>query len=258
MKIGFTERGDASRDLSWVQACETHKIEGAVIITKTLTNACGEAILRLHQNHFPIVLHATVTGLGGTRIEPGVFTPKDQLEAIQALVQRGFPVQNVVIRVDPILPSRDGLKAAETVIRQAAADNILPHARCRISVLDMYPHARARMQQRNLPEIYPSGQFYASPEQFQAVAQMLNRLTDELSVQFEACAEPQLAKYMPGLIQRGCLSEKDLQLMNLPMPNHTGMNGQNRRGCLCLNIKTELLKHRHPCANQCAYCYWKD
>lgn len=48
MKIGFTERGDAGRDLSWVQACEEHKIDGAVIITKTLTNACGEALLKLH------------------------------------------------------------------------------------------------------------------------------------------------------------------------------------------------------------------
>ena len=66
MKIGFTERGDAGRDLSWVQACEEHKIDGAVIITKTLTNACGKALLKLHSHGFPLILHATTTGWGGT------------------------------------------------------------------------------------------------------------------------------------------------------------------------------------------------
>lgn len=258
MKIGFTERGDAGRDLSWVQACEEHKIDGAVIITKTLTNACGEALLKLHSQGFPLILHATTTGLGGTQIEPGVFRPEDQLRAVQTLIQRGFPVQNVVVRVDPILPDRDGLAAAEAVIQTAADMGILPSARCRISVLDMYKHARERFRQRNLPICYPDGQFYASTKQFKAVAQMLNHMSNRLNLQFEACAEPKLLQYMPNLKTCGCLSAADMALMGLPMPEHIGQNGQNRHGCLCLNIKTELLKHRHPCSNQCAYCYWKD
>lgn len=219
MKIGFTERGDAGRDLSWVQACEEHKIDGAVIITKTLTKTCGEALLKLHSQRFPLILHATTTGWGGTPMEPHVYDYHTQLSAVQHLIQEGFPADRVVIRVDPIIPKQEGLARAEAVIRWANRMGLLEQGRLRISVLDEYAHTKARMQSRGYTPCYPSGQFYASPGQFKAVAELLDNLNSKLGLTFETCAEPMLSKYMTtnSVRHTGCLSEEDLRRMGLPV-----------------------------------------
>lgn len=53
MKIGFTERGDGGRNLDWIAACKNRKVDGAVIVTKTLTASCGYGMLELHNEGFP-------------------------------------------------------------------------------------------------------------------------------------------------------------------------------------------------------------
>lgn len=260
MKIGFTERGDGGRNLDWIAACKNRKVDGAVIVTKTLTASCGYGMLELHNEGFPLILHATTTGWGGTPMEPHVYDYHTQLSAVQHLIQEGFPADRVVIRVDPIIPKQEGLARAEAVIRQANRMGLLEQGRLRISVLDEYTHTKTRMQSRGYTPCYPSGQFYASPGQFKAVAELLDNLNRKLGLTFETCAEPMLSKYMTtnSIRHTGCLSEEDLRRMGLPMPDKKAVNGQNRHGCLCLTCKTELLSRRHPCANQCAYCYWKD
>lgn len=260
MKIGFTERGDGGRNLDWIAACKTRKVDGAVIVTKTLTASCGYGMLELHNEGFPLILHATTTGWGGTPMEPHVYDYHTQLSAVQHLIQKGFPAERIVIRVDPIIPSNEGLARAEAVIRTAHNMGLLEKGRIRISVLDEYAHTKTRMQNRGYTPCYPAGQFYASFAQFQAVAALLDNMHGKFGLTFETCAEPMLDKHTTTncLKQTGCLSTEDLLRMNLPVPDSFHVNGQNRHGCLCLTCKTELLSRRHPCANQCAYCYWKD
>lgn len=257
MRIGITERGDAALDMSWVDklgACD-----GVIVITKNITESFGHMLLRLQAAQFPVILHATCTGWGGTVVEPKVPTYQIQMQALHNLIQAGFKPENTVLRIDPIIPSKQGMGRVKLVLQAAKNLNLdMSKIRVRISIVDEYKHVKQRLQAAGLGQIYPGGQFQPSQQNLNFAVQYLKQYRDELfpGLKFHCCAEPFLKD--PDLfIQSGCISEIDLAIMGLTHQD-TGRNPQNRNGCLCLNGKTELLANRHRCPHQCLYCYWKD
>ena len=142
-RIGVTEAGDAGIDLNWVQKMDT--VDGAVVITKQITHGFLDAVLE-HQRK--LIVHTTLTGYGGSVLEPWVPTPDEQFEAVQALVDSGFPQEKIVIRVDPLIPTEKGLVKALRVIETCMDDGF---RRYRVSVLDMYRHVRNRFRATGLP-----------------------------------------------------------------------------------------------------------
>ena len=75
-RIGVTEAGDAGIDLElgpkrWTQ------LDGAVVITKQITHGFLDAVLE-HQRK--LIVHTTLTGYGGSVLEPCVPTPDEQFE----------------------------------------------------------------------------------------------------------------------------------------------------------------------------------
>lgn len=263
MRIGFTERGDAGLDLSWHEKVRERNCDGLIAITKNLTMGCTEKLLDLHFSGFPIILHAGVTGLPKSieRCTPELET---SMFRIANLVDMGFPMERIVLRVDPIIPVAPYLDCVDGVLKAAVEEGLLskdgPSVRVRVSVLDNYPHVRDRFAR----ELGPDAVLYNS--MFQPPVYAFRDLTDRLEPwvadgyvsRFETCAETNLCD--PDVFEAvGCLSVKDLEAMGLdPTQAPASVNGQNRHGCLCLTCKEELLTHRHPCANKCLYCYWKD
>lgn len=242
IKIGITEAGDAALDMSWVNKID--QIDGAVLITKNLTDKLIEEILK-HKDK--IILHATCTGMGGTLIEPNVPVYTHQLEQVSKLIAAGFPEERIVIRVDPIIPTSKGLQTAQRVI------NASPIKRFRISVLDTYPHVRRRFEANNVPLPYGNS-FQASPSQFKIMREWLAAQNPEYV--FMSCAEQSLAG-LPNVHPTGCVSTYDLSLLGLPT-NGNYQTGLQRHGCACLSCKTELLSNKRRCPHGCLYCYWKD
>lgn len=253
LAIGFTERGDGGLDTSWFE--KRHKVDGIVIVTKNVTHACAERLLRCFRDGYPILLHAGRTGWGGTVIEPNVPTAELQLASVAKLVSCGFPRYQVTLRIDPVIPTPEGLERFRHVLRQARAYGLLPGMRVRVSVMDDYAHVKARFRAMGLEPVYPGRQFQASPEQFAAVARIM---LDNPDITFETCAETAFDG-VPNAIRRGCLSMADLEILDLADGySDNRVNPQGRNGCLCLGAKTELLSNRRRCPHRCAYCYWKD
>lgn len=91
---------------------------------------------------------------------------------------------------------------------------------------------------------------------FKQVADILSKYP----YKFYTCAEPELAKYgkYGQIIECGCISEQDLKILELNIPDKISVNMQNRNGCLCLSCKTELLTEKVQCPHKCIYCYWKN
>ncbi len=253
MKIGITERGDAGINLRWKKTIKN--TDGAILITKNITDSFKTTIQKLHKEK-PIILHATCTGWGNTIIEPNVPPYQKQLANLNDLIQSGFPKKNCVLRIDPIFPTPNGIRRALDVLNNARQLNLITpkdpdSLRIRISVLDEYPHVKKRFQNAGFPAIYK--------DRFYAPKKMMDNLADTLAktgYQFECCAEPFLTK--DCFIHQGCISELDLHIMNQKPPANIKTNPQNRTGCMCLNIKKELLTDRHPCPHKCLYCFWKD
>ena len=251
-KIGVTEAGDAGLDLSWADKLGT--IDGAVVITKRVSPEFRKAVL---VNKDRLIVHATTTGFGGSIIEPNVPTVAYQLKSVLKLVEDGFPKNKVVIRIDPLIPTARGLETALNVIKKFMDDGF---SRYRISVIDMYPHARKRFAEAGLPLPYGDG-FKPSKRQFKLVDNMLiaakeywckSNNSEELRI--EACAEPELNEP----IQCGCISTYDIKLLGFETDNNEiDSLGYQRRGCMCYSGKTGLLEHKKRCEHGCLYCYWR-
>ena len=242
MRIGITERGDASRDFSWTQTI--NNVDGAILITKHIT---PEFIQRLMQCNKPVIVHATCTGWGGTWLEPNVPTYENQLNNIIQLIEAGFPKNRIVLRIDPIIPTEEGIQRFRHVIDKAYSLKLIPDLRIRISVMDQYPHVRQRLLSSG-HNLFYNGSFQASTSDML----FLDAVLSGYSLTFEACAESNL----DNVEHVGCISSKDINILGLSL-SEMSVNPQNRRGCLCLNCKTELLNNKRQCENSCLYCYWK-
>lgn len=246
MKIGITERGDAGINFEWER--KLHNMDGAVLISKKFSNDFIDKVLAAEK---PLVLHCTCTGYGGTKLEPCVPYYKDQLNQLAYLIKRGFNPAKCVLRIDPIFPSEKGLDRVREVL-----DHFISLetgiTRIRISLVDEYPHVKVRYRKNGWTPLY-GDDFGPSDEQIRMVSKVLS----EYDFTYETCAETKLSNEAPCFIEKGCISETDLILMNLPVEEYS-QNPQNRRGCHCLSCKTELLDNKHPCPNGCLYCYWKN
>lgn len=260
-KIGITEAGDAGWDLSWYEKMmESKSITGTILITKALWRPEFQQKALALLQHKPVIIHCGITGWGGTDMEPGAKSANETIVSLRNFIDRGFPAQNIVLRIDPIIPTTEGIKRACDVLK--LANQIVPDvARMRISIYDDYHKAREEMINRGYTPVDNNTKWKNEAErkptntQVNAVASALLQLNP--NGQFDVCAEPELANTYPNNFHwTGCISQKDLDIMQLPVPQDTSINGQKRYGCKCLQVKTELLCNKRRCPNNCAYCYW--
>lgn len=262
-RIGITERGDASRDFSWLDKLD--RVGGVVLITKALTDKFCDTVLALeHEQPGHVIVHATCTGWGATQLEPGLpFSPIAQTRKLAELIDAGFPQERTVLRIDPIIPpsgfwDEDGiLKPAGVLIDYQS--RCLTHGidfskqRVRVSLIDDYPHVKARMRKLGLPTFYPGNRKNPTQAEADTVAAWLTAWHHETGVVFETCAEPLL--HGDGIVATGCIGQRELDLLGLHYDNK--QTGFQRNACLCLGCKTELLENRRRCPNGCLYCYWR-
>lgn len=258
--IGITEAGDAGHNLSWYETLlSEEKYLGAVLITKSGDKLpFQEKALELIK-HKPCIVHFDCTGWGGTQMEPNVAPPERMVDSIRSFIDAGFPARNIVLRIDPIIPTKEGLARAEHVLK--LRQQIIPDVkRIRVSIYDDYHKAREEMARRGYEPIDDVTKWKneqerrPTSEQIKMVADML--LPFEWQV-YELCAEPELAEFCPDRFNWcGCISEIDCRIMGIEVPPGMGRNGQNRFGCQCLRFKKELLSSKTRCPNNCAYCYW--
>lgn len=234
-RIGITEAGDAGIHFDWIN--EMDFISFAVLITKSLNDKFIENVLKYKDK---VIIHATVTGMGNTVYEPNVkdlYWSKKQLEK---LIEKGFPKEQIVLRLDPIIPTKEGLNTAETVLNEYKSLGI---KRCRISFMDIYPHVKQRFEEKGISVPYT----FTAPQNLIKEAQKLFEKYENI-YEFEACAE--YVKF-----KSGCISQKDADILNKKIL-FMGKSGQ-RPGCMCPMNKTELLSYKERCPHNCLYCYWK-
>jgi DNA repair photolyase len=232
MKFYITERGELSHQLSIAEkTMNNSKPEDALLaISKNINNLNLQNFLLKFQNK--IIFHATITGFGGTMIEPGVCDWKESIYNLNQLIEKGFPTKQIVLRIDPIIPTDKGIEVAKQVI--LACPNEVK--RIRFSFIDGY---------KNISNHLPWNTFHAPIEQQNKALNMLyNNIGDKY---LEACGEPQLKE------NTGCISIRDYDILGLPYPQI--IFKKQRKGCLCLNTKTEILK-KQKCPNGCKYCYY--
>lgn len=242
IRFGITERGDIAFHDGWIDQVRRGDVQAAVLISKGMPTPEGrKAMLEMSDK---LVFHATTTGYGRTILEPGVEPFKTRLDKVRAFCDEGFPESHVVIRIDPMIPTRKGITLAESVIRYAYS---LGFRRFRYSWMDIYGHVRTRFQQTGLP--VPPSIREADKALVKSFVDGFCRKAEAKGCTFESCAEY-------NRHQAGCISKRDFELCGLDPDLATGKSSQ-RSACMCCGAKTELLDHKGRCGHRCLYCYWR-
>ena len=226
-EIGITERGDAALEFSWLPWVRDGN--PAILITKDPARLFRELLVRKEESaKFNVIIHATITGLGGSIFEPKVPDKATSLKGYKDLIQF-YSADRVVLRIDPIIPNDSGIRIAKKVLAEK-------QGRVRISFIDQYPHTKARFKEAGI--ILPWGTFHAPIE--------LRKKAYEKLGQPDICGEPDFEC-------TGCISEKDCVILGVAPKE---ISGAQRKFCACLANKKELLKDKDQCPHACLYCYW--
>lgn len=247
-KFGITERGDAGLDLSWQN--RLNAVVGAIIISKSASKELEKALLK-HKNK--CIYHATCTGLGGTILEPNVPPYQEKLKHIWRLIDQGFPRNQIIIRIDPLMPLswldtldkklniKDYILTLKNIL-QFAEDNQIYSIR--YSYLDFYDSTIKRLSK--LPtKFYSDGM-----KDYDCIH--LEDINNNLV--YSACAEFNVPKEH----KVGCISREDLERLGIENKYMFIGSSCQRVGCLCPKQKLELLNKNYQCDHKCVYCYWKD
>lgn len=238
-RIGITEAGEVSFDLSVFDRL----YEGNIIITKRLTDKLNDKLVK-HQDK--IILHLTCTGYGGTVLEPFVPTVEQTYNKFLQLINKGFPISHVVLRIDPCIPTEKGKQTMINVIEAFKNDRI---TRVRFSILDMYKHVKERFTDKGLPIPYDT--FHAPLQDRLEIYEILKAYGSNFNFDVEVCGEPDIESI-------SCLSQKDIDILGLKDKIILIGNKEQRKSCHCPANKTELLRGKpHRCENSCLYCFWK-
>lgn len=240
-RIGVTENCEVAFHLEAFD----NLYEGNIIITKRLSNGLIDKLIE-HQDK--IILHLSITGMGQTRIEPFVPKAEETYKKFVELLEKGFPISHVVLRVDPIVPTERGIETARGVITMFGGLGI---TRLRFSFLDNYKHVKKRFSEEGIPQLY-NGEFHAPLEERQRLAREIGELANSVGFEsVEACGEP-------GIESISCLSQKDIDILGLTDKITLEGSAEQRDSCGCPANKSELLKVKpHQCENKCLYCYWR-
>lgn len=246
--VGITE----TYDPCFVDDWETRLLKANIIISKELNDEMVAKLVAVQGN---VIFHHTVTGQGGTALEPGVQAPETEFQQFVKLLDSGFCPSHYVLRLDPIVlinaETQENISRVLELWSPMASKFPDSKIRCRISIVDMYRHARDRIRNAGIDIFYD--QFRAPDAVFRRAEKILSAHTE--TFRFECCAEPSLD--FPGLVHCGCASIEDIRILGLDPGEYGKPEKKQRNDCMCILKKQILGRKPGQCPHRCLYCFWK-
>jgi DNA repair photolyase len=244
MKIQTTDYIDAALDHSWYRWVEKRK-GPSILITKDPKRLLTDFPRLLNEQ---VILHATITGYGGTFMEPNVPDPEEEVAFLRDIPDR----KKIVIRIDPVVPLPpfiDRSVHVYTVMKEIGFE------RFRVSVMDLYPHVLKRFERypliaKELKDVYGWDMSHSGSDDRDYMHHVNFDLRRVILSRFpgvEVCGEP-------GFRGVGCASRRDLEILGIDPTGYERPESPQRRSCSCLD-KKEAGHLSDPCPNGCLYCY---
>jgi len=211
----------------------------------------GDGLKDLLAAYDQIYLHVTITGRGGTTVEPGVPSYREALAQLPALTELAGNPLRVSVRFDPVLHWREegivrsNLSFFSEVAEAAAAAGIRD---MRMSFAQWYGKAARRAGARGFAFFSPSD------EEQRSLALELSAVAAANRLILHACCQPLLAG-VPGLRPSSCIDGALLESLH---PRREPASGRKDRGqraaCLCTESK-DIGSYSQACDHGCVYCY---
>ncbi len=198
-----------------------------------------------------VVAQITITGLGGTRLEPRAPDPADALASLPRLVDFVGRPERVVVRIDPIVHWREGKGNSADLLRSnlPAFSEIARRARqagvslVKASLVSPYPKAVRRFARAGLELVQLAG------AERESVVARLERLAAGTGVTLELCCES--TRPLKACIDAGLLT----RLHPKGLPARAERAAGQRQHCGCSHSIDLAWYASHPCPSSCLYCY---
>jgi hypothetical protein len=224
-----------------------------VLWSKDFTNLLrNEAHLRdLLAVYDQVYLHFTVTGLGGTRLEPGAPGPNEAAAQLAPLVALAGHPERVSLRFDPILSWREGRAVRSNLpffgrLAGAAADCGIHDVR--MSFAQWYAKARRRAAARGFDFVDPP----EDEKRDRAAALALE--AGKRGLALWACSQPVLSG-VEGIKPSACIDGGLLERLHPSgEPASRRKDRSQRPGCLCTESR-DIGSYTQACPHGCVYCY---
>jgi hypothetical protein len=222
-------------------------IHTLVIWTKDPTNLLRHQPLRRALSAVgQVFVHWTITGLGGTFLEPNVPPARDQLPLLDDLISYLGDARRLHWRYDPLISARRGDERATNTDLHLFRSLAEPFARRGVPVVHTSFVTTYRKVVRRLASAGVEADDY-DPDARRDVIGRLTAAASALGLRLQTCSEP-------GFPIQRCIDGPLLQQLhptNAPCPTTRAPNQRKLCGCtLSLDIGRYL-----PCPNRCLYCY---
>lgn len=224
-------------------------IHTLVIWTKNPRNVIENKILRKYLRSIDqIYFLLTVTGLGGTPLEPEVPEPERILKTIPDLIDFSGSTLRIAIRYDPLID----VVYAETIhlsnidsnLFQNVLDSVYATGIKRIitSYVTVYPKVKRRLNKYNFQIID-----HPLREIKDFILKKMISQTEKLGMEFSTCVLPEITK-------KGCIDGNLFtELHPRKEPCSTVKDKTQRESCHC--TKSVDIGIWFPCYHNCFYCY---
>ncbi|MGQ9681013.1 MAG: DUF1848 family protein [Anaerolineae bacterium] len=205
-----------------------------------------DGILDLLAGYEQICCQLTITGLGGSALEPTVPPWQTVGAQLLALVALTGDARRVSLRYDPIVHWREGervrsnLDVAPRIMDLAASAGV---RLVRVSIAALYHKTR----RRGVTFVDPG------PQERGEIAAYLQALAAERGLLLQACADPSLAA--AGIEPSACVDGRLLSALHprhLPLP--VGKDRGQRAACGC-TPSVDIGSYDMICGHGCRYCY---
>ena len=199
-----------------------------------------------------VFVHLTVTGLGGSPLEPRAPAWELAARAVPELVRAlGGDGRRVLWRFDPMLPA---VSSRETFARLAERLARAGVRRCISSFL-----SSLSLKGSLLPQYARFGLAPSSLAEKLDWAGALAKEAADAGLELSLCCQPKLVERLGGAVQPAACIDAELAtaLHPLGVAVPGGRDASQRRHCRCAP-STDLGDYTaHPCRTGCAYCYSK-
>lgn len=108
-------QNDASIDFAWYHQLKENPDQEMDLLVRNLNPDMLHALLSVGSQ---VHLYMAVSGYSGTIVEPNTRGMDQILDTAADLLQKGFPRDHLILLIDPIIPTKKGIKRADEVCYQ--------------------------------------------------------------------------------------------------------------------------------------------
>jgi len=202
------------------------------------------------ENYAQLFFHFTVTGMGGTRLEPGIISYKHALFQFEQLVKIAGDARRVNWRFDPIVFWKDKSRVNSNLVFFHEIAAVAANAGIKtatFSLCQWYQKSKKRAKEYGLNWIEPR------KTRYEALSRLIKELATKYNIEIRSCCTPAVTLF--GILPAKCINGKllsELHPQKLTAP--LGKDPGQRKACGC-SPSVDIGSYDLTCPKGCVYCY---